>query len=179
MIKKYLKRAMPFFKNTKVITAIGIIGIMLIGLSSVFSYDKKEEKVAEESYSLEEYKSDLETQIKKIATKITGDKKVSVVITLESGIKYSYASEKEESKSDKTDSQKSDVSEGVKQSYITVKTADGAEKALIITEYMPQIRGVAVVCSSASQSEINALQNAITASLGVSDKKVFVTAKAK
>ncbi len=179
MISKYLGWAKKVFKNTKVIIVLGITGILLIGFSSVFTYPEKEEKTQEIVYSTEEYKSNLEKQIKNIATKITGDKKVSVLITLESGIKYSYANEKEENKSDKSDGTKSDKSEGVKQSYITVKTENGAEKALVITEHMPIVRGVAVVCNTASQSEINALQNAITASLGVSDKQVFVTAKAR
>ena len=168
---KYLGWVKTFFKNTKVITALGIIGILLIGFSSVFTAPKKEEKAKETAYSIEEYKSNLEKQIKNIAVKITGDKKVSVLLTLESGVKYSYADEKEENKSDKT--------EGVKQNYVTVKTEDGAEKALVITEYMPIVRGVAVVCQYATQNEINALQNAITASLGISKNKVFVTAKAK
>ncbi len=171
MNSKLLGWVKTFFKNTKVITALGIIGILLIGFSSVFTVPKKEEKTAEAVYSTEEYKSNLEKQIKNMATKITGDKKVSVLITLESGVKYSYADEKEENKSDK--------SEGVKQSYITVKTENGAEKALVVTEYMPTVRGVAVVCGTATQNEITALQNAITASLGISKNKVFVTAKAK
>lgn len=171
MNSKYLKWVKTLFKNTKVITAIGIIGILLIGLSSVFTAPKKEEKEKETVCSIEIYRTDLEKQIKNVATKITGDKKVSVLITLENGVKYLYANEKEENKSEK--------SEGVKQSYITVKTQDGAEKALVITEYMPIVRGVAVVCGTATQNEINALQNAITASLGINKNQVFVTAKAK
>lgn len=171
MSSKYIGWVKNFFKNTKVITALGIIGILLIGFSSFLSTPKEQEKTKENVYGLEEYKYDLEKQIKNIATKITGDKKVSVLITLESGVKYSYADEKEENKNE--------TNQELKQRYVTVKTEDGAEKALVITEYMPIVRGVAVVCGNATQNEINALQNAITASLGISKNKVFVTAKAK
>lgn len=176
-LKNLLKN---IFKNTKLITILGIIGILFIGVSSVFgTKETSQEKPISEVFNKEEYQESLEKQVKKITTGITGDKKPNVVVTLETGIRYSYASETEENKTNKTDNQKSENDEGVKQNYITVKTADGAEKALVITEYMPQIRGVAIVCSLATQTEVEAVQNAVTAALGISSKKVFVTAKAK
>ena len=69
-----------------------------------------------------------------------------MVITLESGIKYSYADIKEGVSENKTASNSESISSEVKQTYITVKTANGGEEALLVTTEMPEVRGVAIVC---------------------------------
>ena len=73
-----------------------------------------------------------------------------MVITLESGIIYSYADTNEGTSANKTGSGQESTSSESKQSYITVKTADGGEQALLITTEMPQVRGVAVVARGAT-----------------------------
>lgn len=78
-----------------------------------------------------------------------------MVVTLESGIKYSYADTNEGSSADKTESNSKSTSSENKQSYITVKTADGGEQALLVTAEMPEVRGVAVVCRGGDDELIN------------------------
>lgn len=169
---KYLK----IFKNPKAIVIVGILGIAFVLLSSLVSTDKSEKEVLPvSSITAEEYKAVLENDIKRTVTDITGSKNVSVVITLESGIKYSYADIKEETLTEKQEKENRVSDSGVKEGYITVKTADGGEEALLVTTEMPEVRGVAIVCDGGDNEYIvEKIQNAVTAALDINSKRVYI-----
>ncbi|MBQ8267870.1 MAG: hypothetical protein IJZ21_05745 [Clostridia bacterium] len=166
-------------QNPKLLIVLGIGGILLIFISSLFSADDKTDNKAASSsttYTTEEYSEMLEKDIKNIVTGITGDKNPTVVITLESGIRYSYASADETDTSSSAGSANDQSSESKKQSYITVKTADGGEQALIVTEIMPEVRGVAIICAGGnSETTAEKIKNAVTAALNITSKRVYIS----
>ncbi len=172
IVNKYLK----MFKNPKNIVFLGIIGIALLLLSSIISTsDSENEVLPVTSITAEEYKAVLENDIKKTVIDITGSKNVSVVITLESGIKYAYADIKEETLTEKQEKENRISDSGVKEGYITVKTADGGEEALLVTTEMPEVRGVAIVCDGGDNEYIvEKIQNAVTAALDINSKRVYI-----
>lgn len=172
IINKYLK----VFKKPKNIVFLGIVGIVFVLLSSLMSgEDNKKEVVPSVSITAEEYKAVLENDIKKTVIDITGSKNVSVVITLESGIKYSYADIKEETLTEKQEKENRISDSGVKEGYITVKTADGGEEALLVTTEMPEVRGVAIVCDGGDNEYIvEKIENAVTAALDINSKRVYI-----
>lgn len=160
--------------NSKKIVAIGIIGIVLIGLSS-FVPEKKEKQQHSDEISTEEYKNILEKQVKEIAVSISGDKKTKVIITLETSIRREYAGESQNISGEKSTDKGKETSGTVKEKAITVKKSDGSEEALLITEYMPQIRGVAIVCNTGGSEGIKqAISDAVTAALGITSKRVYI-----
>lgn len=164
-------------KNPKVLVAAGFIGIALICLSSfIGGGDKSEKKILSgENITAEEYRVQLESSIEEIVKSITGNSNVKVVITLESGIKYSYADIKEGVSANKTESNLTSTSSESKQTYITVKSADGGEQALLVTTEMPEVRGVAIVCEGGDDEQINEkIQNAVTAALNITSKRVYI-----
>lgn len=163
-------------KNPKLLLIIGLAGILLIGVSSLFSSDKKEEKVKAKEFSAEAYCESLEEKVGEIVADITGDKKPTVVVTLASGIRYSYADSTEEDFSSQTGEKNEQKSESSTKTYITVKSADGGEEPLVLTCLMPEIRGVAVICKG-GDDEIFAqkIENAVTAALNITSKRVFIT----
>ena len=114
-------------KNPKILIALGLTGILLICLPSFFGGSKKNETVRGSEINVEEYRAGLEKSVEEIVSSITGSKSVKVVITLESGIIYSYADTNEGVSANKTGSGQESTSSESKQSYITVKTADGGE----------------------------------------------------
>ena len=178
ILNKYIVK----LKNPKVLIIAGITGILLIYLSSFFTDSKSEEKgkVIENGISVEQYREHLQDEICDMVSDITGSKKVSVVITLESGIRYSYADVKEEASSNKTESENESYEKELKASYVTVKTADGGEKALLITENMPEIRGVAIVCRGGDNEIINEkIKNTVTAAFNITSKRVYVCGGSK
>lgn len=173
------KALTDFFKGLmsgKKLVIIGIIGILLIGISSFLPQKSEENKpLSYESIDAEEYRTGLQKQIKEIVEGLTGDKKTRVIITLETGVRREYAGETEDSSSEKSDENGSDTSTDKKKKAITVKTSDGSEEALIITEYMPQIRGVAIVCDTGGSEQIReAITGAVTAALGITSKRVYI-----
>ncbi len=162
-------------KNPKILIALGLTGILLICLPSFFGGKKKTETKESGEISIEEYRAGLEKNVEEIVSSITGSKNVKVVITLESGIIYSYADTNEGTSANKTGSGQESTSSESKQSYITVKTADGGEQALLITTEMPQVRGVAVVCEGGDDEIINEkITNAVTAALNITSKRVYI-----
>ena len=149
----------------KIIFIIGIVGILLIYLSS-FIGDKGEE-VANIEDNADGYCQALEKEITELVRVITGSRRVSVVITLDSGKQCVYADEGRTTKSDTTDDRE--------QSYIIVRSSDGEEKGLLVTEYMPTVRGAAIVCGNLTTETEEKIRAAVTAALDISNKKVFIT----
>ena len=172
IVSKYLKP----FKKPKTVVIIGLVGIGLIVLSSLFSSgESKKENMKTGEMTAEEYKTILEEDIKETVTDITGSKNVSVVITLESGIKYSYADIREETLTEKKENEKESTDNETKSGYITVKTAEGGEQALLVTTQMPKVRGVAIVCDGGDNERIaEKIQNAVMSALNISSKKVYI-----
>ena len=172
IVSKYLKP----FKKPKTVLIIGLVGIGLLVLSSLFSSgESKKENMKTGEMTAEEYKTILEEDIKETVTDITGSKNVSVVITLESGIKYSYADIREETLTEKKENEKESTDNETKSGYITVKTAEGGEQALLVTTQMPKVRGVAIVCDGGDNERIaEKIQNAVMSALNISSKKVYI-----
>lgn len=172
LFKKYAEK----LKNPKALVIIGIVGILLIFLSSLGgSSENTENHSNTPEISAEEYRLQLEKDIKKIVQEITGSKKVTVVVTLESGIKYKYADVTEGASTDKTENDVTSSSSELKQGYITVKTADGGEEALLVTTQMPEVRGVAIVCLGGDNSIIaEKIENTVTAALNITSQRVHI-----
>ena len=168
-IKKYLQK----LKNPRVLIIIGAIGIALIFLSSLPAKETKTNTTPD--FSVEEYKKTLEKDIEKLVKSISGSRKVTVVITLESGINYNYADTLEEAGETKNDDKQSSEKSELKQGYITVKNADGSEQAILISKQMPEIRGVAIVCEGGDNAALNEkIQNAVTSALNITSKRVYI-----
>ncbi len=165
-------------KKPKTLVLLGICGILLVLLSSLGGNEDKKipDKDTPLSFSTEEYKCELEKEVSDLVKKISGSKKAQVIITLESGIKYSYAEESEDTSSSKNESEQSYASNETKRKFITVKTSSGGESALLLCEQMPEIRGVAIVCAGGDNEEIREkIQNAVMAALDITSKRVYVT----
>ena len=173
------EKVKKIIQNPKLLIILGICGIVLIFLSSLFSgndTNTENSPTSSVAYTAEQYNKMLEDDIKSIVTSITGDKNPTVVITLESGIRYSYASADETDTSSSTGSVTDQSSESKKQSYITVKNADGGEQALIVTEIMPEVRGVAIICVGGNtEATAEKIKNAVTSALNITSKRVYIS----
>ena len=121
------------------------------------------------------FEKEIKAKVKKLVTKITGSKNVTVIVTLESGMRYKYADIKEDSSEDKSEESVKLSSSETKQDYITVKTADGGEQALLVTTQMPEIRGVAIVCMGGDNEIIaQKIENTVTAALNITSQRVSI-----
>lgn len=168
-------------KDPKIIIIIGLIGIFLIFFSSFFESDDNEvkaEKISEISAS--EYSQSLEKRLSEQISEVVGGD-VKVMVTLETGIEYVYASEAknnvreelEDAQSDKK--QKSQKDEESENNYIIYKDENGNEVPLVVTEIMPNIKGVVVGCENGDNETVAAtVKNLVKTALNISDDKVCV-----
>ena len=175
-MNEYINKYIEILKKPKSLIVIGIIGLVLVLLSSAIgTNNSKSENTQTAEISAEEYKLSLEKDIKKTVMDITGSKKVSVVITLESGIRYSYADTREEVSTEKQEKENRSSDNELKEGYVTVKNSDGGEEALLVTKEMPKVRGVAIVCDGGDNEYIaEKIQNAVMASLNITSKRVYI-----
>lgn len=136
--------------------------------------------MVENTISAEQYTKALETSLTDIVSSIDGAGATKVLITLENGVEMKYATdekknaeETQEKSSETTRTQQSGDSE-IK--YITVRDADGTERALAITEIQPTVKGVVVVCAGGEDPVVQQrILNAVTTALNISSKRVCVT----
>jgi len=173
---KIPEKILDSIKKPKTLVIIGLVGIFLIFLSSLGGEDKDDSvEIIPGQLNVEEYKENLEEDIAEMVTDITGSRKVKVIVTLDSGMRYSYADTREESSSDKTEKEAQITDSEIKEGYITVKSASGGEEALLLKTEMPEIRGVAVVCEGGDNEYINEkILNTVTAALNITSKRVYI-----
>ena len=174
-MKKKIEELLKTKKLDRIIFIAGIIGIILIFSSTIFP---KQEKVKEEekeitAFSVEKYCGIVEGKVRDIVIGIAGDTAPIVSVTLETGINYVYADETKQNTENESDRK----SEETEQTYITVMGADGTEKPLILTEQMPKIRGVAIVCKTNNEGVAQEIKNAVMAAFDLTSKRVYIAGR--
>ena len=176
-MKKINELISSLTKNPKYLVIIGIIGILLIALSTYIKPSNTEKTVeATTRISAENYKQQLEEQVKSAVGLVTNGK-VQVIITLESDIEYIYASEeKEQSKEEEGGSKEKNIKDSESEnSYVIVKDESGNELPLIVTAVMPRVKGAVVNCEGASDPVLNnTVKNIVMTALNVSEDKVYI-----
>ncbi len=173
-----IKRFGVAFKNKKVIFGIGIIGVLLIFLSGLLPNDTQETKAVDNNFDVDTYKQALEKDVTKLTKDISGCKSVTVVITLEGGIKYNYADEIKSGEDNRNSNSTTETSSESEQTRVIVTDSSGNEKALVVNEELPQIRGVAVVYNGPNNEQTNEkIKNALMATLSITSKRIYISGK--
>ena len=159
-------------KASRIILIAGIIGIVLIFVSGFGSKEEKESLPIADKFSESEYLLELEKDIGQMVYGICGDSSAIVTITLDTGVVYEYANETKQ-KGAEDENKTSNESE---KTYITVRDENGAETPLLITSYMPKIRGVSVICN-ANEETAEKIKNAVSAALDITSRKIYIGRK--
>ena len=172
-------------KSKKIIICIGILGIALIFISEFFKTNNAKKVTASTSAiassSTYEYVAQLENNLKELISSIKGAGNTRVMVTLENSEETVYATEEKKNKEateDKSDGQlsKKRESDDCEKKYITVRDADGTERALSVTQIQPTVKGVVVVCDGGDIPEVQQkITDAIKTALNITSKRVYVT----
>lgn len=171
-------------KFRKIIVIAGVLGIVLIFFSGHLKSSSKKREKAESAQqnSTQQYVSKLEGSLKEMISSIKGAGNTKVLVTLESTEETVYATEEKKNKEateDKTtdgQTSKKRESDDCEKKYITIKDADGTERALSVTQIQPTIKGVVVVCEGGNQPEVQQkITDAVKTALNITSKKVYVT----
>lgn len=155
-------------KKVKVIVAIGLVGIILIALSSLFqSNDKTKEVSDDSSVDYSNYSKETEQKLTDIISSISGVGECKVMITFETGSENVYATDSEQ----KNDENSTDS----KDEYVLYNSSNG-EKALLIKEKYPTVKGVSVVCDGGDNVEVREeVINTVTSLFNISTNRVSVS----
>jgi len=152
----------------KVIIFAGLIGIAFIFISGYFKNDTTTVKAtsSQPTVTADQYAAQLENSLTDIVTRIQGAGEAKVLVTLEQSTEYVYATEEKKTNQtteDKSGSStiKNEANDNTETNYIIVKDADGAQRALPVTEVQPIVKGVVVVCDGGDNPAVQ--QNVITA----------------
>ena len=152
-----------------IMTVCGVLGLLLIMLSSLVPTDRKEIKAEKESSVTEpsEYRSMTEKRLESFLSSIEGAGEVKVYLTVGSGERYIYASEGRTSRGEsKTEEERK---------YVII--AEGGEKnALVETVEVPEITGAVIACDGGDSAAVRErMYKSAAAALGISTSKIFVT----
>lgn len=168
-----LKQISEKLKKPRTIIVLGVVGIFLIFASNFIP--KSEEKPTKEATAetdITAYTKTLEKQTANLVKKITGQKNVTVVVTLDTGYTYNYVDEIKRNQSDKTD----ENSMGEEQEYVIITDSSGNQKALLVNEQLPEIRGVAVVYGGKDSKVLNEkIEKALCAAFQITTKRIYIS----
>lgn len=167
-------------RRNRFLIVLGCIGLCLLLLSELsFGSMEKTAEYGERSSENEAYVNNMEKRISRLVEEVSGAGHCHVMITLEQGTQYVYASESKKTM-DETQTRDGTESRKVQQkdnseNKIVVLEENGVSKPLIVTSKEPEIKGVVIVCeggnSSAVQQRITEL---ISTVLGIGSNQVCV-----
>lgn len=158
-------------KNGKIYIAItgAVIGAVLLLFGGNFegkdvseSSNVSENAEHDNKLDMEEYRIAIEKRVCALCSEVRGVGRVSTVVSLEGGFEYVYAT---------------DIKNGVSDSvqYIIIGSGND-EKLVYLTEKVPRISGIGVVCSGGGDISIqNELISLLSAAFDVPSNKIYVT----
>ena len=159
---------------------IGLVGILLIGFSSAIDNDAKDTPNAtlsgEESTTV--YAQALESRLENMVSAISGVGKCRVMVTMEQGTEYIYATQEKNTVDASQTSENSRFSTGSRSSdeetYIMVSTDEG-QQPVLITALSPKVKGVVVVCQGGEDSVVcQNVRTALATLLNISSNRICV-----
>ena len=171
--------------RVKLLLAAGLLAIAVLVFSdgrgedvSSSSTDVPLYRTASLDYN--EYTSRLENRLTELISSVEGAGRTKVMITLECGTEYVYASQQKTTSSVSENSapdgrNSRDEKRSGEQSLILVNAGRG-EEPLILKEVTPTVAGVVVLCSGADNVKVRQqIIDVVTTALGTSSNRVCVT----
>ena len=167
-IKKTLaavRQAVQDKKLTKPVFVLGICGIVLIYLSSLFPSGERapcqeESAPPQAAWSAEDYQRRLEEDLSRVVTAVTGESSPQVMVTLENGGRSLYAA---------------DSKGEAERSHVVVEDKDGSQHGLELAWEQPKVQGAVIVSRAAGDPVVREkLVNAARTALGVPSSRVCV-----
>ena len=192
MLKKWTSSFLPDARSNRntfflrAVLFLGILGMLLIGLSECGGTDaKKSDALPTSVESTDLTARELERQLLRVLEQMEGVGHVELFITMEGTGESVYAIEEKETAdnesiySDDGTLKSIQNSRSSEQNYLLVENQEGRQQALLISRSEPQVKGVIIICDGADQPVIReAVTEAVKTALHITSNRVYV-AKAK
>ncbi len=160
-----------------IVVAAGILGLIIIFLSSFIPGEKTTEIIEQPSESVSvDYKQALEKELEEILGNIEGAGRVKVMVTLDAMGEDVFAVDKSESASaETTDSSGGRTQRSEENEYVIIRSKDGSEQAVLKKQRLPEVRGVLIVCEGGGSAVVRERVTAAAATaLGTAVSNVAV-----
>lgn len=181
-LKNFFSSLKKSENRVRLILMIGLAAIMLIFLSDYFTDNSKQTSAEVTTYSVnyDDYAEQLETRLTELISSVDGAGQTKVMVTLECGTEYVYASQQKTTSalSENSDSNgKTSKDEKITgEENVILIDGENGEEPLILKEMTPTIAGVVVVCSGADDVYVKQrIIDIVTTALGTSSNRVCVT----
>ena len=170
-MKEYLS-LLTSEKGKRVVLIVGAVGILLLAIPEFLP---KTSETAQASPSVAAYIEQAEQRLGDIVGSIEGAGNCRIMVTLENGVEYVYATEQRTNSDRQEDTDKVIQRDDNEQSVIVVDSGNGRD-GLLVTEIQPTVKGVVVVCEGGDNEEVKArIVQAVTVAMNISSKRVCVT----
>ena len=166
-----------------IVAAVGVALLCLFPSGGGSSAKTQAAVTRLEAEDTQQYVQDLETKLTTLLGSIDGVSELSLMVTLESGVEYVYATEQRSNvnllSDTLTNAQKRVENQNDNEdSYIIIKDASGAESTVLVKRLEPVVQGVAVVCRGAEDNVVcQKLIETTAVALGLPTSRVSVVAK--
>lgn len=165
--------------RTRLLIALGVFGLLMIMLSEFIGGKSTNISPINQSTENEAYIQAMEEKLSKLVLQVSGAGKCHVMLTLEQGAQYVFASESKKV-IDETQSREGEESSKVQQkdnseNKIVVLEENGVSRPLLETSREPKIKGVVVVCDGGNSSVVRErVTEVVTTVLGIGSHQVCV-----
>ena len=164
-------------KGRKIVIIAGLVGMALILLSEFWPGQKASGTSAKTT--AEEFLTKTEAKLSEVVGSIQGAGKCQIMVTLENGVEYVYATQQKVNtdRQEGTDgsSTKLNQRDDTEENIVIVETENGRQ-GLLVTELQPTVKGVVIVCEGGDQPLVQQrVTEAVTIALNISSKRVCVT----
>ena len=160
---------------------LGLAGILLIGLSEIFSGGDKEagnRADPQESCVESTYQEEMEQRLLEIIRQVEGAGEVSVMLTLEGSPETIYAQNEQTQTQVQEDENGSLKRESSSQNEHILFDSGAGKEALVEEQLAPEIKGVAIVCSGGDDIEvIERITELVSVVLDLPSNRICVTKK--
>lgn len=137
------------------VIAAGVVGVILLLCGSFLGGGEAEEAAAEYT-DVGFYTEYLEERIRRLCVSVSGVEEAEVFLTIDCSSEYVY---------------------GEGGDYLILSGSEG-EKAVLLCEIYPKVRGIAVVCTGGDQPRIReVLVSLLSAALDLSSSKIEIAGK--
>ncbi len=167
-------------RGRKAAVAAGFVGILLIFLSGTLQSCGSSPSTASASQPPAEdnagqYEEKLERELGDLISHISGAGSARVLVTLEQTAEKVYAKDEKQTGKQSEESGGKDSEKSGESAHTVLKSSDGSENALPVTEIQPTVKGVVVVCPGARDPDVRKnITDAVTTALHVTSVRVCV-----
>ncbi len=159
------------------VASIGILMILLSGGKEQGNPQETKTMLDENAYNAQ-FVAQLQADLTRLVCEIDGVGEAEVLVTLESGVQYVYATENKSSGDRSVSGDESISEKASSETSIVIVDGENGKAPVLLQRIEPVVMGVLVVCDGGGDIRVQqAVTDAVTTVCGIGSNRVTVTKK--